>query len=680
MDTNEPIVPMDTTKRPVPPIVPFAYWTWQTPVIPQFYWNVYSAEQRIKQICAAIGKIEDYLDYFVTLANDAHAEIEQRIDDINTDFNNALNNLENALNTAKAELQAAIDAERDARIEGDTALNNAIEAETAARISADNTLREAINTLEAALNAEEAARQDADNALHDEISAETTARIHADDALHDEISEETTDRIHADDELRDAIAAETEARLDGDTELHGEISAEMQERTVADAELRSDIDTNANNINVNADNIAKETAERKAADTALQNDINTRLTPGDIVGANRITVTNGPNNKVTIGDTFDADFDAIENDIAGIQSALNAETSERRHDDAQLQTQINNRIELGKVLATAPITVTNDPDQTTATVGISAATDNDPGAVSIKTVRDQSLAGSGLKDAITGNVRYVAVNPEPGKGISASANGVGVQINPNGGLYHTGDGIAINQAAQASATASRIAGKGLIVSDNKLNVNVGAGLEITSDGKVAATGGGGTGTEYKAGAGIDIYTGVIGVPDDTFIGVNINGYSSGWDTISGLQYVGSNKSSLALALNIGKYDIPENTITISQKPAETPGIYGWDTASVYAEYIVTIIYAPTSLDPSNPDHYTGNYMAYSNSNVAFVIGGEVFHRNRALETDEYSSHIVAQGVVRITNPETSSDGQAAARNKIQTMLEQSWIPHLIYIF
>ena len=663
MDTNEPIVPMDTTKRPVPPIVPFGYWTWQTPVIPQFYWNVYSAEQRIKQICIAIGKIEDYLDYFVTLANDAHAEIEQRIDDINTDFNNALNNLENALNTAKAELQAAIDAERDARIEGDTALNNALEAETAARISADTALRDAINTLEAALNAEEAARQDADNALHDEISAEATARIHADDALHDEISAEATARIHADDALHDEISAETTAR------------------TVADAALRADIDTNANNINVNADNIAKETTERKAADTALQNDINTRLTPGDIVGANRITVTNGPNNKVTIGDTFDADFDAIENDIAGIQAALEAETSERRHDDAQLQTQINNRIELGKVLATAPITVTNDPDQTTATVGISAATDNAPGAVSLKTIRDQSRAGIGLKDSITNNVRYISVRPETGKGIIANSDGVSVQINPNGGLYHTSDGIAINQAAQASATASRIAGKGLIVSDSKLNVNVGAGLEITSDGKVAATGGGGgTGTEYKAGSGIDIYTGVIGHPDDKFIGVNIDGYASGWDTISGLQYVGSSKSSLALALNIGKYDIPQNSITISQKPAETPGIYAWDKASGYAEYIVTIIYTPTSLDPSNPDHYTGDYMAYSYSNVAFVIGGDVFHRNRALEQDEYSSHIVAQGVVRITNPETPSDGQAAARNKIQTMLEQSWIPHLIYIF
>ena len=660
MDTNEPIVPMDTTKRPVPPIVPFGYWTWQTPVIPQFYWNVYSAEQRIKQICIAIGKIEDYLDYFVTLANDAHAEIAQRIDDINKDFNDALDNLENKLNTSKAELQAAIDAEREARIAGDTALNNAIDSETSARIAADTALQNNIKRLEAALNDEEAARQDADNALHDEISAETTARIHGDDALHDEISAETT------------------ARTDGDAELHGEIAAETQDRTVADAALRADIDTNANNISVNSNNIAKETAERKAADTALQNDINTRLTPGDIVGANRITVTNGPNNKVTIGDTFDADFDDVENDITGIQNALAAETDERRHDDAQLQTQINNRIELGKVLGAAPITVANDPDRTTATVGISAATDTAPGAVSIKTIRDQSLAGAGLEESITDNTRYVSVKPEPGKGITASANGVGVQINPTGGLYHTSAGIAINQDSQASATATNIAGKGLIASNNKLNVNVGDGLEITSDGKVAATGSG-KGSEYKAGTGIDIYQSV-GAPNDTFIGVNTDGYASGWSTISGLQYVASRKSALALALDIGKYDIPTNSITISQKPAETPGIYEWEKPSVYSEYIVTIIYTPTSLDPSNPDHYTGNYMAYSNSNVAFVIGGDVFHRNRTLETGDYSSLIVAQGVVRINNPETTSDGQAAARTKIQKMLEQSYIPHLIYIF
>ena len=662
MDTNEPIVPMDTTKRPVPPIVPFGYWTWQTPVIPQFYWNVYSAEQRIKQICIAIGKIEDYLDYFVKLANDAHAEIEQRIDDINKDFNNALDELENALNTAKAELQAAIDAEREARIEGDKALNSALEAETAARISADNALRDAINALETALDAEEAARQDADNALHDEISAETTARIHGDDTLHGEISAETT------------------ARTDADEALSQRISAEETARTEADATLRSNIATNANNIKVNSENIAKETAERKAADTALQADINTRLTPGDIVGANRITVTNGPNNKVTIGDTFDADFDAIEQSVSGIQAALDAETAERRHDDADLQTQINNRIELGKVLGTAPITVTNDPDQTTATVGISSATADAPGAVSIKTIRDQSMAGSGLKDDITDDVRYLAVKPEPGKGITASANGVGVQINPNGGLYHTSDGIAINQQAQASATATRIAGKGLIVNNNKLDVNVGAGLEITSDGKVAATGGGGTGTEYKAGSGIDIYKGVIGYPDDTFIGVNLDGYSSGWDTISGLQYVASRKSALALALDIGKYDIPQNSITISQKPAETPGIYGYNKSPGYAEYIVTIIYTPTSLDPSNPDHITKDYMAYSGSNVAFVIGGDVFHRDRAMENDEYAGHIVARGVVRINEPANESDGQAAARSKVQSMLDQSWIPHLIYIF
>ena len=63
--------PVDATKA-VPPITPFPAWTWTTPVIPQFYWNVYSAEQRIRQICVEIGRIQAYLGYMAANANAAH--------------------------------------------------------------------------------------------------------------------------------------------------------------------------------------------------------------------------------------------------------------------------------------------------------------------------------------------------------------------------------------------------------------------------------------------------------------------------------------------------------------------------------------------------------------------------------------------------------------------------------
>ena len=69
VDEIQPIVP-EGTPLPTPPvgvppypITPFAVWTWDSPVIPSFYWNVYSAEQRVKMICKEIGKIEAYLKY-----------------------------------------------------------------------------------------------------------------------------------------------------------------------------------------------------------------------------------------------------------------------------------------------------------------------------------------------------------------------------------------------------------------------------------------------------------------------------------------------------------------------------------------------------------------------------------------------------------------------------------------
>lgn len=487
-DNITPITPITgITAPPLPPIAPFFAWTWTSPVIPEFYWNVYSAEQRIKQICLEIGKIEAYLQYFCFKANEAHADLHKkiveankRIDELTERFNTEVANLNNLIAQETADrinadnqLQSNIDAEAQTRADADNTLQANIDAEAGIRADADNTLQTNIDN-------EAKARQDADNSLHEEISAETTARIHADDVLHGEISAEATARTNADAQLQTNITTETEQRKQQDAALSNRIDTEVNDRTTADATLQNNINMVDNRVTEVATDLTEEVDARQAADTTLQNDINTRLTPGDIVAANRITVTRGPDNKVTVGDTFDADFDAVENSIAGIRSALESETSERRHDDQNLQTQINNRIELGKVLGTAPITVTNDPDATTATVGISAATDTTPGAVSIKTIRDQSLAGSGLADAITGNVRYVAVNPEPGKGISASANGVSVQLNPNGGLYHTDTGVAANLTAISSA----VAGKGLTANENKLDVKAGDGITIDTNNRV----------------------------------------------------------------------------------------------------------------------------------------------------------------------------------------------------
>ena len=44
-------------------IVPYGSYTAYTPALPQFYWDVYSAEQRVKHICYEIDKLENYANY-----------------------------------------------------------------------------------------------------------------------------------------------------------------------------------------------------------------------------------------------------------------------------------------------------------------------------------------------------------------------------------------------------------------------------------------------------------------------------------------------------------------------------------------------------------------------------------------------------------------------------------------
>lgn len=44
-------------------IVPYGSYTAYTPALPQFYWDVYSSEQRVKHICYEIDKLANYANY-----------------------------------------------------------------------------------------------------------------------------------------------------------------------------------------------------------------------------------------------------------------------------------------------------------------------------------------------------------------------------------------------------------------------------------------------------------------------------------------------------------------------------------------------------------------------------------------------------------------------------------------
>lgn len=67
------------------PIVPFWGWTQDTPALPDFYWDVYSAEERIKKICMELHKLCDYANMLGENINIDHTLI-QELQDAFTQF------------------------------------------------------------------------------------------------------------------------------------------------------------------------------------------------------------------------------------------------------------------------------------------------------------------------------------------------------------------------------------------------------------------------------------------------------------------------------------------------------------------------------------------------------------------------------------------------------------------
>lgn len=64
-------------------IQPYSAFTQYTPALPQFYWDVYSSEQRIKHICFEIDKIINYADNLGIQLNVTHddvAELQQEFE------------------------------------------------------------------------------------------------------------------------------------------------------------------------------------------------------------------------------------------------------------------------------------------------------------------------------------------------------------------------------------------------------------------------------------------------------------------------------------------------------------------------------------------------------------------------------------------------------------------------
>lgn len=65
----------------------FSQWTAYTPVIPKFYYNVYSLEEAFKYLCKEYDRITHYLDSVIDSINGNDEELQEQIDALTVQVN-----------------------------------------------------------------------------------------------------------------------------------------------------------------------------------------------------------------------------------------------------------------------------------------------------------------------------------------------------------------------------------------------------------------------------------------------------------------------------------------------------------------------------------------------------------------------------------------------------------------
>ncbi len=63
------------------PLIPYGAFTTFTPTLPEFYWDVYSSEQRIKHICYELCKLARYDDYLAEQLGLTREDVEKLMAD-----------------------------------------------------------------------------------------------------------------------------------------------------------------------------------------------------------------------------------------------------------------------------------------------------------------------------------------------------------------------------------------------------------------------------------------------------------------------------------------------------------------------------------------------------------------------------------------------------------------------
>lgn len=375
--------PLKVDFTPTPAVVPLVAWTWNTPVIPQFYWNVYSAEQRIKQICLEIGRIQEYLNYFAAHYNKMSGYLNKRIDKLTA-----------AMYAEVERLDKAIEEENKARKLADELLQKGLDAEIARAKAAEIVLQQNIDANTTLIEDEEKRAKDAEEKLTTDLHDETAARIaedkkindtvetnrqHAekvDAQLFDSIRTEANIRKNADNLLSDRIDKETEERKADDTSINTRIDNEHAERVKADNELDKRVTDNQqaveheveraksaeNNLN---DALEREIDARVDTDRSLENSIDANdraskerdnklqgnIDANDNASKDRdkqlqanidAEFANRSNAEQAINDRITNEINDRKADDININNRIDKEVEERKNDDASINTRIDN--------------------------------------------------------------------------------------------------------------------------------------------------------------------------------------------------------------------------------------------------------------------------------------------------------------------------------------------------
>lgn len=359
---SEPMYPPDYNRTPdIEPKVPmigaiqapeelniytlFPAWVWQSPSIPQFYWNVYSAEQRIYQICKEIGRLQAYLTYQGQQDNAAHLYLYKHFQEITDKLREDL--------TAEIERAKAAEKVLTDNLDAEIARAKAAEKDIDDRLKAEiERAKQAEKTISDGLAAEIVRAKQAEKVLTDDLAAEKARAIKAETANQEAIKAETAraqiaenvnaEKIH---QTNKDLVAEADRARAAETANHQDIETEKATARNAEAANRKAIEDEAGTARAaetaNAQGLAAETARATKAETTNAQAIQA-LEPlakageayshSHVLGSGHVQVADVRNaeggHDYTVSTDYEPAVAKLEEDV----NALNGRADQLKHD------------------------------------------------------------------------------------------------------------------------------------------------------------------------------------------------------------------------------------------------------------------------------------------------------------------------------------------------------------